>query len=194
MSQCWGISDIYTLTRDHIIRMHRAVPLSCCASIESAVPRLFCVLAQSAARAGAYTPAILAVFFGPLARVVIETAPGARRLRRSAGGAFCGDCGYARLMSRRMNSRITAPMKATMIEPIMPPPVEIPSTPARNPPITAPTMPTMISTIRPNPPTLYDLSRQPAGDCSDNKPSDDPVFHPISPLFFLDELAAFFRG
>ena len=42
-----GISDIYTLTRDHIIRMHRAVPLSCCASIESAVPRLFCVLAQS---------------------------------------------------------------------------------------------------------------------------------------------------
>ena len=37
------------------------------------------------------------------------------------------------------------------------------------------------------PTTFYDLSRQPAGDCSDNKPSDDPVFHPISPLFFMDE-------
>ena len=39
--------------------------------------------------------------------------------------------------------------------------------------------------------TFYDLSRQLAGDCSNNEPSDDPVFHPISPLFFLDELAPF---
>ena len=56
-------------------------------------------------------------------------------MRRSASVCLTGflwNCGYARLMSRRMNSRITAPMKATMMEPIMPPPVEIPSTPGRN--------------------------------------------------------------
>ena len=38
------------------------------------------------------------------------------------------------------------------------------------------------------PTTFYDLTRQPAGDCSDNKPSNDPVFHPISPSFFLDDV------
>ena len=72
-----GISDIYTLTRDHIIRMHRAVPLSCCASIESACRGCSASWPSRAARACASIPAILAVFFGPLvARVVIETAPG----------------------------------------------------------------------------------------------------------------------
>jgi hypothetical protein len=51
-------------------------------------------------------------------------------MRRSAWGLFRASCqnrGYARLTSRRMNSRITAPMKARMIDPIMPPPVEIQS-------------------------------------------------------------------
>jgi hypothetical protein len=93
------------------------------------------------------------------------------------------NCGYGRLMSRRMNSRITAPMKATMIEPIMPPPVEIPANHRAN---------DADDDIddQAKSTTFYDLSRQPAGDCSDHKPSDDPVFHPISPLFFMDELAA----
>ena len=84
-----GISDIYTLTRDHIIRMHRAVPLSCCASIESAVPRLFCVLAQSSGTRSRVHSCDTGGAFGPLvARVVIETAPGARRLPRSCLRGF----------------------------------------------------------------------------------------------------------
>ena len=77
VSQWSGISDIYTLTRDHIIRMHRAVPLSCpawktqCRGCSASWP------SRAAARTRASIPAILAVFFGPLvARVVIETAPG----------------------------------------------------------------------------------------------------------------------
>ena len=38
------------------------------------------------------------------------------------------------------------------------------------------------------PTTFYDLSRQPAGDCSDNKPSDDPVFHPIWTSYLVRRL------
>ena len=77
-----------------------------------------------------------------------------------------------------------------MIEPIMPPPVEIPSTPARNSANHRANDADDDIDDQAKPTTLYDLSRQPAGDCSDNKPSDDPVFHPICPWFFLDELAA----
>ena len=78
-------------------------------------------------------------------------------------------------------------MTARMMDPIIPW-AEIPTTPARNPPITAPTMPTMISTTRPNPPPFTICPASQPGNCSDHQPSDDPVFHPISPLLFLDEL------
>ena len=80
-------------------------------------------------------------------------------------------------------------MKATMIEPIMPPPVSKESANHRaNDADDADDADDDINE-QAKPTTFYDLSRQPAGDCSDNKPSDDPVFHPISPLFILDELA-----
>ena len=79
-----------------------------------------------------------------------------------------------------------------MIEPIMPPPVEIPNTPARNSASHRANDADDDIDDQTKPATFYDLSRQPAGYCSYNKPGDDPVFHPISPLFFLDELAAFF--
>ncbi|SDR26615.1 hypothetical protein SAMN05443245_4076 [Paraburkholderia fungorum] len=64
------------------------------------------------------------------------------------------DDAQPRRMSRIINSRMTAPITAVMIEPIQPPPSEMCSTPASQPPMNAPTIPTMMSTIRPKPPPL----------------------------------------
>src|SRR2546430_11760259 len=60
--------------------------------------------------------------------------------------------GYALFNSRVIHTRITAPTKATMIEPIMPPPGQIPSIPNNQPPTMPPRMPRMMSTSTPYPP------------------------------------------
>jgi DNA-binding transcriptional LysR family regulator len=52
-------------------------------------------------------------------------------------------------INRVSQTRITAPMKATMMEPMIPPPCQIPSIPKIHPPRMPPRMPRMMSTMTP---------------------------------------------
>lgn len=60
-----------------------------------------------------------------------------------------------------MSSKITAPTKAAMIDPIIPPPIEIPSRPNNQPPRNPPRMPT---TIAPSNPSRTPLITQSASE------------------------------
>jgi DDE superfamily endonuclease len=69
---------------------------------------------------------------------------------------------YARLISRRSASKMTAPTTAAMIDPINPPTAR-PSTPNNQPPISAPMTPTTIFPTRPKPlPRMICPASQPA--------------------------------
>ena len=67
-------------------------------------------------------------------------------------------------------------MTARMIEPIMPS-AESPTSPGKKPANYRADDANDDIDDQAKSATLYDLSRQPAGDCSDHKPSDDAVFH-----------------
>jgi hypothetical protein len=80
----------------------------------------------------------------------------AQHSTQSKGGGFdfsnCSKLIYAFFSKRVIQTRITAPMKATMSDPMIPPPRQIPSIPKIHPPMTPPHIPRMISTITPYPP------------------------------------------
>lgn len=64
---------------------------------------------------------------------------------------------YALLIRRVIPTKITAPTNATMIEPIMPPPGQMPKTPKSQPPRIPPRIPRMMSTRTPYPPPFITL-------------------------------------
>jgi len=78
-----------------------------------------------------------------------------------------------RLISLRINSRITAPMKASMIAAMIPLPITIPRRGSSQPAMTAPTMPTTMSADQAKAAATHDLPGEPARDRSHDQPDDD---------------------
>src|SRR6266852_9245960 len=94
---------------------------------------------------------------------------------------------YAFFNFRAIHTRITAPTKATRMDPMIPPPGQMPSTPNSQPPTMPPSIPRMMSTSTPYPlPFITFPAGQPAGD----QPNNNPVNHVVAPSSFSLQIAA----
>src|ERR1700677_1153378 len=110
---------------------------------------------------------------------MVDWAVGPRSLRLKIFVGFSARQKCQAFFSKRVSQiKITAPTNATMIDPMIPPPGQIPNIPKTHPPRTPPRIPRMMSTTTPYPPPFISLpASQPA-----MSPTRIQASNPMSPL------------